>query len=70
MSQFGFRFEVKTEGSCCTQGVLALKFSISTLMQTQSQPISCFAARQLNLRKPHKSHKFSRIFLFFKKCKF
>ena len=84
MSQFGFRFEVKTEGSCCTQGVLALKFSISILMQTQGQhrrqmfckivqnyvSISDFASRQLNLRKLHKSHKFSRFFLFFKKCKF
>jgi hypothetical protein len=66
-----------------TQGVLASKFPISILAQTQGQhrcqkirkilkkcvPVSDFATRQMNLRKPQNSQKFwKKIFRFGKKC--
>jgi hypothetical protein len=60
-----------------TQGVFAFKLPISILTQTQAQhrcqktgkigknyvPISDFATRPLNLRKPKKSPKFSKIYI-------
>ena len=67
-----------------TQGVLAFKFPISISTWTQDQhrcqkirkipknyvPVSDFATRQLNLRKPQKpKHLAIKFFVFFKKCK-